>query len=63
MIPLESTQQKERLADVWKGNHRQNGHHGLRVVSWSADRPGPILFKGYMGIRYVVMPMREPIPT
>lgn len=34
------------------------GGNGLRVTGWSADGLGPMLFEGYKGIRYVVMPMR-----
>lgn len=34
------------------------GQRGVKITGWSADGFGPMLFEGYMGIRYVVMPVR-----
>jgi hypothetical protein len=34
------------------------GMVGVRVTGWSSDGLGAMLFLGYMGIRYVIMPVR-----
>jgi hypothetical protein len=37
---------------------RTPGNHGVRVVAWSMDRHGGVLFRNGKGIRFLVMPVR-----
>jgi hypothetical protein len=34
------------------------GQRGVTITGWSSDGLGAMLFEGYRGIRYVIMPVR-----
>jgi hypothetical protein len=34
--------------------------HGVRVVAWSDDHLGPMVFENGMGVKFLIMPMRPP---
>lgn len=46
------------IYEVQKAAGAADGYHGVRVTGWSVDGLGAMLFEGYRGIRYVIMPVR-----
>lgn len=46
------------IHDVQVAAGAADGCQGVRITGWSADQIGAMLFEGFQGIRYVVMPVR-----
>lgn len=46
------------IHEVEQAAGARNGSNGLKITGWSADGLGAMLFEGFEGIRYVVMPVK-----